>query len=63
MSLDQCHKLIIEAYAQFGGLHLAKAEVQVNPLVVATTYHGAFVADAGLCLHHKRTSAVNPGRV
>ena len=30
MSLDQCHKLIIEAYAQVGGLHLAKALVTVE---------------------------------
>ena len=28
-----------------------------NALVKKTTCHGAFVVDARLCLHHKRTSA------
>ena len=31
LNLDQCHKLIIEAYGQVGGLHLAKALVEGGP--------------------------------
>ena len=64
--MDQCHKLIMEAYIQVGGLSMAKAllEGPVNHhQMLAITYHGVSVVNVETCLLQKKMFAAEVGHV
>ena len=61
LTMEQCHKLIHEAYSQIGGMNFTKALTKVGPNELPledSTFLGVNVEGVGLCQHHRRMCAV-----